>query len=198
MPSSAAASASAAPAPLTLTRTDLLVVAPVSSRASLVVLPPPPPKDAARDRDKAPRDRARVAVGDDAGVVHCFGVRRGVVEADFKSTLPDGGPVLALALGGAGPLTGGARDRLFASCGGCVRGLTRKGKEFFCLQTNLSEPLRRVVIEDSVHLYGAGECAQWGGSIAQRGARQRQARAGDGAAQEGERGARVPSPRARR
>jgi len=136
------------------------VVAPVSSRASLVVLPPPPQKDAARDRDKAPRDRARVAVGDDAGVVHCFGVRRGVVEADFRATLPDGGPVLALALGGAGPLVGGARDRLFASCGGCVRGLTRKGKEFFCLQTNLSEPLRRVVIEDSVHLYGAGECAR--------------------------------------
>jgi hypothetical protein len=174
------------------------VVAPVSSRASLVVLPPPPQKDAARDRDKAPRDRARVAVGDDAGVVHCFGVRRGVVEADFRATLPDGGPVLALALGGAGPLVGGARDRLFASCGGCVRGLTRKGKEFFCLQTNLSEPLRRVVIEDSVHLYGAGECAQWGGSIAQRGARRRHARAGDGAAQEGERGARVPLPRARR
>ena len=71
---------------LSLTRTDLLQTPrPISSRASLVTLPAPPAKgDRGADKSGAPAgEKARVVVGDDSGLLHCFSVRRGVVRRRY-------------------------------------------------------------------------------------------------------------------
>lgn len=98
----------------------------------------------------------RVVVTDSTGLVHCFSVKRGVVETDFKTHLQHNGSaaaVDAVALGGAV----GNRDKIFVSSGSTVRGFTRKGKEFFEMRTNLSESLHHMAVED-VHLYVSRRC----------------------------------------
>ena len=141
--------------PLNLIRQDILKVGPISSSSCLVALigTTTTPASGASQKQANEKDRTRIVVGDDSGELHCFSLRRGVVETDFKFRLPlADGPVRALALGGVE----GVRDKVFVSAEGVVRGLSKKGKEFFTLTTNLAEPLQSLKIVD-VHLLGAGE-----------------------------------------
>jgi hypothetical protein len=147
--------------PLTLTRQDILKVSPISSNSCLTVLGGVAHGNTStslssslpQQKQTTEKDRIRVVVGDDSGELHCFSLRRGVVETDFKFRLPQSdGPVRALSHGGGT----GLKDKVFVSAEGVVRGVSKKGKEFFSLTTNLAEPLQSLKIDD-VHLFGAGE-----------------------------------------
>jgi hypothetical protein len=150
--------------PLVLIRQDILKVSSISSNSCLVALvgannptssssTTNAASSSSQKQSTNDKDRTRIVVGDDSGELHCFSVRRGVIETDFKFRLPAAdGPVRALSLGGVD----GAKDKVFVSAEGVVRGLSKKGKEFFTLTTNLAEPFQSLKIFD-VHLLGAGE-----------------------------------------
>jgi hypothetical protein len=122
----------------------VLQAAPVSSRSSLRVLPP------------GAKKTQRIVVGDDAGTVQCVAVRRGAEpEVDFSVTLPEG-RIECISLGGGPSAPPAARERLFVSAGCTVKGVSKKGKVFFELDTCLSEPLTAMAVE-GVHIYAAGE-----------------------------------------
>jgi Bardet-Biedl syndrome 7 protein len=86
----------------------------------------------------------RVAIADHDGVITCFGMKRGNAIIAFK-TLP-GTKITCLELGGA---LGSARDRIFVCCGPEVRGFTKKGKQFFGFDTNLTESIQTMHISGS-------------------------------------------------
>jgi Bardet-Biedl syndrome 7 protein len=54
-------------------------------------------------------------------------------------TLPTQQRIEAIALGGA---LGTVQDKVFAASGNQVRGYTRKGKQFFTIDTKMTEPIR--------------------------------------------------------
>lgn len=78
----------------------------------------------------------KVAIADHAGIVQCFGIKRGDVQTLFK-TLP-GTKVSRLELGGA---VGTVKDKIFVAAGNEVRGYTKKGKQFLRFDTNMTEPI---------------------------------------------------------
>lgn len=149
-----------------LSRVDLYQFGSVSSRRTLLFLPsaptsvtttatttaPPkkgPPKASSRGDSAA---IARVIVGDDSGVITCLALRAGgAADVDFQS--PGGARVECVSLGGAAA----SRERIVFSAGDAVRGLTRKGKEFFAMSAPTAEPVRHVAVDASLRLYAAGD-----------------------------------------
>eukprot|EP00741_Cyanophora_paradoxa_P006490 tig00001003_g6283.t1 len=93
----------------------------------------------------------QVVVADDTGSIVCFGAKKGQLQTVFK-TQPTGKEVNRLELGGAR----GDKTKIFTSSGSTIRGVTKKGKEFFKFQTNLTETINSLYVED-VNIWTAGE-----------------------------------------
>eukprot|EP00743_Colponemidia_sp_Colp-15_P004203 GILK01004535.1.p1 GENE.GILK01004535.1~~GILK01004535.1.p1 ORF type:complete len:722 (-),score=169.57 GILK01004535.1:175-2340(-) len=123
---------------LSLARLDLTQVA-STARKTLKVLPSSKKKNQA------------VVVGDDAGIVTCFSMRKGELRQIFKSN-PMGKEISRLELGG--PV--GKKDKIFLAAGQTIRGMTKKGKEFFKCQTNLTETINSMFVEDKL-IWTGGE-----------------------------------------
>lgn len=93
----------------------------------------------------------KLALGDGDGVIQTIGVKNDERVSVFK-TNPGPTPVSSLVLGQARTQT----DKLFASCGNVVKGVNKKGKEFFKFTTNLTEPIAKLHV-DNVTIWAAGE-----------------------------------------
>mmetsp|Transcript_18765 Transcript_18765/g.40356 ORF Transcript_18765/g.40356 Transcript_18765/m.40356 type:complete len:735 (+) Transcript_18765:308-2512(+) len=90
----------------------------------------------------------KVAVGDLAGVIQCFSIKKGEIAMAFK-TLPSSQKITSLSTGKGR----GQKDRLFIGAGDHIKGYSRKGKEFFKFNTQLTEALRKVhVFEKNIWL----------------------------------------------
>lgn len=85
----------------------------------------------------------RVTVGDQSGILMCFGIKKSETQTIFK-TLP-GTKITRLELGGA---LGTIQDKIFIATGNEVRGFTKKGKQFLEFDTNMTETIM------SMHIYG--------------------------------------------
>eukprot|EP01116_Phalansterium_solitarium_P024352 TRINITY_DN88_c6_g1_i1.p1 TRINITY_DN88_c6_g1~~TRINITY_DN88_c6_g1_i1.p1 ORF type:complete len:780 (+),score=342.34 TRINITY_DN88_c6_g1_i1:136-2475(+) len=104
----------------------------------------------------------KVVVGDDRGVVSCFGVNKHQVSTAF-STPAHGKQISSVQLGAAhkGTSTGSGGssklgDKVFVACGQSISGLTRKGKEFFSMDTNMSQTITAIYVED-VDIWAAAD-----------------------------------------
>ncbi|XP_018420239.1 PREDICTED: Bardet-Biedl syndrome 7 protein [Nanorana parkeri] len=117
---------------LQLNRTDYLQVG-VTSQKTMKLLP-------ASGR----RATQKVVVGDQDGVVTCFGIKKSEAVPVFK-TLP-GQKIFRLELGGA---LGTVQEKIFVSSGSEVRGFTKRGKPFLSFETNLTESIRAMHISGS-------------------------------------------------
>ena len=131
---------------LSLTRQELLQVS-STCRKTMRLLP------------LGKKKQQKVVVGDSEGVVQCFGMKKdGVVETIFK-TPPGEREVGRIELAGAGGKSDASGEepiKIFYASGGTVRGLLRKGKEFLRFNTNLTEPIRSMFVQDD-HIYTGGE-----------------------------------------
>ncbi|XP_077332966.1 BBSome complex member BBS7 isoform X2 [Lithobates pipiens] len=117
---------------LQLNRVDYLQVA-VTSQKTMRLLP-------ASGR----RATQKVVVGDQDGVITCFGIKKNEAVPVFK-TLP-GHKISRLELGGA---LGTVQEKIFVSSGSEVRGFTKRGKPFLSFETNLTESIRAMHISGS-------------------------------------------------
>nr|XP_009673127.1 PREDICTED: Bardet-Biedl syndrome 7 protein homolog [Struthio camelus australis] len=86
----------------------------------------------------------KVVVGDQDGVITCFGIKKGEAVPVFK-TLP-GQKIARLELGGA---LNTPQEKIFVATGSEVRGFTKRGKQFLSFETNLTESIR------AMHISGA-------------------------------------------
>ena len=131
---------------LTLTRQELLQVS-STCRKTMRLLP------------LGKKKQQKVVVGDETGTVQCFGMKKdGVVETIFKT--PTGerevGRIEVAGAGGKSDASGEEPVKVFYASGGTVRGLLRKGKEFLRFNTNLTEPIRSMYVQDD-HIFTGGE-----------------------------------------
>eukprot|EP00297_Palpitomonas_bilix_P004133 CAMPEP_0113915080 /NCGR_PEP_ID=MMETSP0780_2-20120614/30956_1 /TAXON_ID=652834 /ORGANISM="Palpitomonas bilix" /LENGTH=744 /DNA_ID=CAMNT_0000913455 /DNA_START=35 /DNA_END=2269 /DNA_ORIENTATION=+ /assembly_acc=CAM_ASM_000599 len=118
---------------LQLVQSDLLQVSFVG-RNTLQLLPP------------GKRPTRKVAIGDNDGCVEVFGVKKGEITRVFKQQLGTKGEAISrLALGGKS----GKKEQIYAAQGTTIRGVTKKGKEFFKLKTTLSETISSMYVEDN-------------------------------------------------
>ena len=128
---------------LDLFRSDLYQVGSITSRNTIRVLP-----FGKQKRQKYvlkyivylfhPHWPFRVVVGDDTGSVACFEIKKNDIKPIFK-TLPSEADkrIGCLTLGGAY----GCKDKIFTADGSKVRGITKKGREFFTYITNFSDDI---------------------------------------------------------
>jgi Bardet-Biedl syndrome 7 protein len=117
----------------TLDKCDLVKVATTSHRGTLALLP------------VGKKGRQKFVVGDDAGDVRAYEMKRGEAQLIFAySEL--GGPVTALTVGGG---VGGKQDKVFATQGSRIVGLNKKGKEFFKLTSTLSETMHHLEVDSA-------------------------------------------------
>ncbi|XP_063776321.1 Bardet-Biedl syndrome 7 protein [Pseudophryne corroboree] len=117
---------------LQLNRVDYLQVG-VTSQKTMRLLP-------ASGR----RATQKVVVGDEDGVVTCFGIKKSEAVPVFK-TLP-GQKITRLELGGA---LGTVQEKIFVASGSEVRGFTKRGKQFLSFETNLTESIRAMHVSGS-------------------------------------------------
>ncbi|CAI5784419.1 Bardet-Biedl syndrome 7 protein isoform X1 [Podarcis lilfordi] len=92
----------------------------------------------------------KVVIGDQDGVVTCFGMKKGEAVPVFK-TLP-GEKIARLELGGA---LNTPQEKIFVAAGSEVRGFTKKGKQFLAFNTNLTENIKAMHISGSDLFLGA-------------------------------------------
>lgn len=116
---------------LELKRSDLMMSA-ATQRGTLDILPP--------GRNK----QQKLCVGDTAGVLHVFSIKKGAIETAFKS-LPTGNAISCVVHGQGDSQT----DKIFLSFGRTVQGITKKGKEFYRFATGLGEDLRTIAVKDT-------------------------------------------------
>ncbi|XP_069781264.1 Bardet-Biedl syndrome 7 protein isoform X2 [Narcine bancroftii] len=114
---------------LNLNRVDYLQVG-VTSQKTMRLLP-------ATGR----RATQKVVIGDQDGVITCFGIKKGEAVPVFK-TLP-GQKISRLELGGA---IGTPQEKIFISVSSEVQGFTKKGKQFLSFETNLMESIRALYV----------------------------------------------------
>lgn len=117
---------------LTLSRADYLQVG-VTSQKTMKLLP--------TSRQRATQ---KVVIGDQDGVVMCFGMKKGEAVSVFK-TLP-GPKVSRLELGGA---LNTPQEKIFIAAGSEIRGFTKRGKQFLSFETNLTESIKAMYISGS-------------------------------------------------
>ena len=92
----------------------------------------------------------KVVIGDASGSLLCFGIKRDQVEQAFK-TVATGKEVSRIELGGVGE----ERDKIFWASGGTICGMTKKGKEYLKLNTNVTETIRSMYVgDDDIHTGG--------------------------------------------
>lgn len=103
------------------------------------------------------KKQQKIALGDSDGVVQCIGIRKEERVSVFK-TLPTGQAVTSLALGKAEE----QQDKVFEASGHAIKGLNKKGKEFFRFNTNLTEEIKFISINKN-HMWAVGEyiCNQY-------------------------------------
>ena len=118
--------------PLELVRNDVLQTA-ATRRGTLVVFP------------SGAHKQQKIGIGDLSGVVQCFSIKGQDIKTSFKS-LPTRQSITTVALG-QGP---SQRDRLFFAENAVVRGMTKKGKEFFRFDTNMTESISGLFIHDTL------------------------------------------------
>ncbi|KAK9803568.1 hypothetical protein WJX72_000727 [[Myrmecia] bisecta] len=116
---------------LELIRNDILQTAPAAP-GTLKVLP------------QGHNKQQKVALGDSQGVVQCCSIKKGEVVAAFKA-LPTGQPVGAVTLGKGQ----NQRDKIFIASEHTIRGLSKKGKEFFRFQAHLVDAIRTLHVADA-------------------------------------------------
>ncbi|XP_047367653.1 Bardet-Biedl syndrome 7 protein homolog isoform X1 [Vespa velutina] len=114
---------------LALSRVDYVSVG-VTSRGTTRILPPTDPKQT-----------QKFAVGDHDGILQVFGMKKGELQALFKS-LP-GPKINKMILGGS---LGMARDKIFIAYGNSVKGFTKKGKLFLEFDTSLLDPISALYV----------------------------------------------------
>ena len=126
---------------LTFDRTDITQTA-QAERGTMEVLP----------LSKGKRQN-KIVLGDADGVVQALGMRKGedTRSSVFKTRLSSD-PIASLTLG-AGK---GQEDKIFVASGATVRGVNKKGKEFFKFSTNLTEPIKDVRV-DGDRIWTTGE-----------------------------------------
>ncbi|XP_054006899.1 Bardet-Biedl syndrome 7 protein-like isoform X2 [Hylaeus anthracinus] len=84
------------------------------------------------------RQTQKFAVADHDGVLHVYGMKKGVLQVSFKS-LP-GPKINKLVLGGT------IRDKIYIAHGNTVKGYTKKGKLFLDFDTNLIDPISAMCV----------------------------------------------------
>jgi hypothetical protein len=125
---------------LSLSRVDLLQVG-TTSRNTLKLLP------------LSKRSTQKVVVGDNSGVIHCFGVKKGQASESFVSK-PLSKDIGAVSLGGGSK----GNNFIFAAAGRTITGFSRKGKpiyEFPCPQTEDIRGLQ--VVQTEERIFAAGD-----------------------------------------
>lgn len=95
----------------------------------------------------------KLVVGDDTGLVTCFSIKKGELQEVFKVEPGDSDrPVGCIALSGK------EGDRIFVARGQSIKGITKKGKEFFAFQPNLTEDITSMfVLNKEGKIYTGGE-----------------------------------------
>eukprot|EP00898_Chlorokybus_atmophyticus_P008323 jgi/Chlat1/8492/Chrsp80S00652 len=78
-----------------------------------------------------------------------FSIKKGELVTAFK-TIPTGQPVTRIVLG-SGLAQG---DKIFVASGQAIRGLAKKGKEFFRFDTNLTETINSIYVQELAVLTG--------------------------------------------
>ncbi|XP_060102819.1 Bardet-Biedl syndrome 7 protein [Heteronotia binoei] len=114
---------------LNLSRVDYLQVG-VTSQKTMKLLP-----------TSGRKATQKVVIGDQDGVVTCFGMKKGEPVPVFK-TLP-GEKIARLELGGA---LNTLQEKIFVASGSEVRGFTKRGKQFLSFDTNLTESIKAMYI----------------------------------------------------
>jgi Bardet-Biedl syndrome 7 protein len=90
-------------------------------------------------------------VGDDSGTVSSFEFIKKELSLEWKSA-PLGKEISRIELSGT---SYNARDKIFYAGGTMMRGISKKGKEFWRLDSNLTETIRSFGVEES-RLWTAG------------------------------------------
>ncbi|XP_065058986.1 Bardet-Biedl syndrome 7 protein homolog [Rhopilema esculentum] len=116
---------------LSLARADYLQVG-VTSPKSLKVLHGASSKKGAQNK---------IVIADQAGVLTCFGMKKGNLQMVFK-TLP-GTKILRVELGG---IEGPQSEKIFVAAGAEIRAYTKKGKQFLSFNTNLTESIQSMSV----------------------------------------------------
>ncbi|KAK2581970.1 hypothetical protein KPH14_002410 [Odynerus spinipes] len=88
-----------------------------------------------------PKQTQKFAVADHDGVLQVFGIKKGELQALFKS-LP-GSKINRMILGGSLGMT---KDKIFVAYGNSVKGFTRKGKLFLEFDTSLLDPISALYV----------------------------------------------------
>lgn len=120
---------------VTLHRVDLLH-AQAMQKGTLVILP------------QSKKKQQKVAVGDDAGFLTVFFMKKGEVSNEWKS------PALGREISSVVLQLG--KDKLFLGCGQSIHGFTRKGKEFVKIKTNLTESINHLFVDENM-IWTGGE-----------------------------------------
>ena len=119
-------------ADINLSRADLLQLEPISNTNTMTLLPIGKTK------------KQKLIVGDDSGSLGCYEFKRGETTTVFQCR-PFEGPISCVALGGPSV----KRDKIFASHGQSIAGVSKKGKEFFRMTSSLTEPIKHIATEDT-------------------------------------------------
>jgi len=119
-----------------LSKLDLSQVSTVSHSGTLVLFPP------------GKKRRHKIVVGDDAGRVTCFEMRKAEAQTVFEYASEESAAIRCLAMN----YNAGTRDRVFASQDQRVIGLNKKGRQAFLLDAPSTEPINSIAVHD-VMLY---------------------------------------------
>eukprot|EP01065_Artemidia_motanka_P052516 TRINITY_DN9507_c0_g1_i1.p1 TRINITY_DN9507_c0_g1~~TRINITY_DN9507_c0_g1_i1.p1 ORF type:complete len:765 (+),score=330.61 TRINITY_DN9507_c0_g1_i1:74-2296(+) len=123
---------------LSFSRQDIVTVS-ACNRGCMRVLP----------RSDVKKKCQKLAVADATGTLQVFQLEQktGEYKVIFKVPSPGGKPVSKVDL---------VEDRVFVASGDCVRAFTKKGREFFKVETNLAEPINSMAVK-TPWIWTAGE-----------------------------------------
>ena len=116
-------------------RSDLLQLSPISHRDTLHLLAP-----------SSKSSRQKIVVGDDTGTLYCYDFKKGEPISVFQLQVFEDSPVTCVALGGDIPTK---KDKIYASAGQQVVGISKKGKNFFTMFSSLTEPIHTIHTENT-------------------------------------------------
>lgn len=125
---------------LSLSRVDLLQVG-STARNNLRLLP------------ISKRSTQKVVIGDNDGVVNCFGMKKGKADTTFK-VAPLTKEITSLSLGGGAK----GNNFIFAAHGRNITGFSRKGKNIYEHQSPQTEDINNLqVIQTEERIFAAGD-----------------------------------------
>jgi hypothetical protein len=127
---------------VSLSRVDYMQVNPCEHRGTLKLLP------------FGGHKRQRVVIGDDAGALVCFGIKKFETKMHFTAPLDTGAGVSDVYITRGS--NGDAAGRIFSSSGTSVAGVNKKGKVYFSFKSNMSEGIENLHVENR-HIWATGE-----------------------------------------